>query len=109
MSLSSFFVYFLRCSDGSLYCGWTTDLERRLSAHNGLLKGGAKYTSSRRPCELVFFKSCKSKVDALKTEIAMKKLKKNQKENLVEQWSNPRSRSTADPELQPEGYRPFGG
>ncbi len=46
-------VYLLRCRDGSLYCGITSNLERRLAQHNGLVAGGARYTRSRRPCRLV--------------------------------------------------------
>ncbi len=53
------YVYILRCSDDTLYCGWTTDLERRISAHN---KGtGAKYTRSRRPVKLVYTESFEDK------------------------------------------------
>ena len=47
------YVYLLRCGDGTLYCGWTTDLVARVKAHN---QGkGAKYTRSRLPVELVWF------------------------------------------------------
>ena len=45
-------VYLLRCADGTLYCGWTTDMESRLKAHNA--GTGAKYTRSRRPVELIW-------------------------------------------------------
>ena len=47
------YVYLLRCADDSLYCGWTTDLEGRVAAHNN--GTGAKYTKSPRPVELVYF------------------------------------------------------
>ena len=43
-SKERYYVYLVRCADNSLYCGWTTDLERRMEAHNGLIPGGAKYT-----------------------------------------------------------------
>ena len=47
------YTYIVRCSDGSLYTGWTNDLEKRIKAHN---EGkGAKYTKSRRPVELVYY------------------------------------------------------
>ncbi len=46
------YVYILKCSDGTLYCGWTTDLKRRVDAHNN--GKGAKYTRSRSPVELVY-------------------------------------------------------
>ena len=45
----SWYVYLVECGDGSLYCGVTTNPERRVDAHNGLRPGGAKYTRSRRP------------------------------------------------------------
>ena len=49
------FTYILKCSDGSLYTGWTNDLERRVKAHNA--GKGAKYTKCRRPVELVYFEA----------------------------------------------------
>ena len=61
-----FFVYLLRCSDNSLYCGWTTDLEKRIEAHNS--GRGAKYTKSRRPVELVYYEECENKSAAMKRE-----------------------------------------
>ena len=61
-----FFVYLLRCSDNSLYCGWTTDLEKRIEAHNS--GRGAKYTKTRRPVELVYYEECESKSAAMKRE-----------------------------------------
>ena len=45
-------VYLLLCADGTLYCGVTTDVRRRLDEHNGLRAGGAKYTRGRRPVRL---------------------------------------------------------
>ena len=47
------YVYLLRCADATLYCGVTTDVERRLREHNGEGKRGAKYTRTRRPVEVV--------------------------------------------------------
>ena len=46
------YAYLLRCADGTLYCGWTNDLEKRVVAHNA--GTGAKYTKSRRPVELAY-------------------------------------------------------
>ena len=46
------FVYLLECADGSLYCGVTTDVARRLAQHNGQMPGGARYTRTRRPVRL---------------------------------------------------------
>ena len=51
-----YFVYILKCSDNSLYTGITSDLERRIKEHDWLLSWWAKYTSSRRPVELLYYK-----------------------------------------------------
>ena len=75
------FVYILRCSDGTLYTGWTNDLKKRLEKHNNGL--GAKYTRSRRPCKMVFFTQVSSKKRAMQIEYRIKKLKKKYKENIV--------------------------
>lgn len=77
------FCYILRCKDGSLYTGYTTDLDRRVDEHNTSNKG-AKYTKSRRPCRLVYFEEFDNKSDAMKREAAIKKLSKKKKEELVE-------------------------
>lgn len=77
------FVYILRCADGSLYTGITTDLERRLDQHN---RGcGAKYTRGRGPVELIFTQSCFSQGEALKQEHAIKKMPLKQKWQLIDQ------------------------
>ncbi len=79
--MKSAFVYILRCSDGSLYTGWTNNLKNRLEKHNKGL--GAKYTRARRPCKLVFFMEVSDKKIAMKIEYRIKKLKKKSKENIV--------------------------
>lgn len=77
----SSYVYVLRCGDGSLYTGWTNNLEQRLAAHkNGK---GAKYTKGRTPIELVYFEELPDKSSALKRENELKKLKKQEKEELI--------------------------
>ena len=77
-----FFVYLLRCSDNSLYCGWTTDLEKRIEAHNS--GRGAKYTKSRRPVELVYYEECENKSAAMKREWFIKhKMTREQKLKLT--------------------------
>ena len=58
------YIYLVRCSDDSLYCGWTTDLKRRIDAHNGHIPGGAKYTRGRRPVTLVYAESFHHKHEA---------------------------------------------
>jgi len=78
------FIYVVSCFDNSLYCGITTDLKRRLKQHNGELKGGAKYTRSRRPVVLLWRDICKSRSDACKREIKFKKLKRKEKLLFIE-------------------------
>ncbi|MCI9271910.1 MAG: GIY-YIG nuclease family protein [Dorea sp.] len=72
----------VRCRDGSLYTGWTTDIEKRIKAHN---EGkGAKYTRSRRPVKLVYYEIFATKKEAMSREYAIKRLKKKAKEKLAE-------------------------
>ncbi len=78
-----YFVYLLKCRDNSYYCGIARDLERRLKEHNGIEKGGAKYTTGRRPVELVYKEEAENLSKALKREIAIKKLPKKEKEKLI--------------------------
>ena len=75
-------VYILRCSDGSLYCGWTKDLERRLAAHNS--GKGAKFTRSRRPVELVYWEECPDGRSAMKREYEIKHFSRAEKLRLIE-------------------------
>lgn len=77
----SWYVYMLRCRDGSLYTGYTDDPQRRLTVHQS--GKGAKYTRSRLPVQLVYQSRCDSKSDALKQEFAIKRLTKAEKEKLV--------------------------
>lgn len=69
------YVYILRCADGSLYTGWTNDLEKRVKTHNA--GKGAKYTKTRLPVELVYYEEYEEKGEALSREFSIKKLKKN--------------------------------
>lgn len=78
----SWYVYLVRCSDGSLYCGVTTDLKRRVHEHNHTRKG-AKYTSTRRPVKLVWSEPHPSRSSACQKEHAIKRLPKAEKERLV--------------------------
>jgi putative endonuclease len=73
--------YLLQCKDGTLYCGITRDLEKRLAAHNA--GEGAKYTRGRRPVRLVYSESCADKSAALKREIEIKRLPRAAKLALV--------------------------
>lgn len=81
--MEKFFVYLLRCNDGTLYTGYTTDLEARIRTHNGEGKGGAKYTRSRRPVTLAYFEEYEDKSTALRRECEIKKLSKAEKEALI--------------------------
>ena len=75
------YVYIVQCCDGSLYTGWTTDVEKRVTAHNA--GTGAKYTKARRPVTLVYFEALESKSEALKREAAIKKLSRSDKLELI--------------------------
>lgn len=83
MDHERYFTYILRCADESLYCGWTTNLEKRVDAHNGLITGGAKYTKGRRPVTLVYYESFRQKQEAQSREYAIKRLNKAQKLRLI--------------------------
>ena len=71
---NTWWVYLLRCADGSLYTGITTDLERRLAEHNGDGPSGARYTRSRRPVELAWCEAAASRSEASQREAAIKRL-----------------------------------
>lgn len=75
------YTYIVECKDGSLYTGWTNQLEKRIQAHNE--ENGAKYTKSRRPVKLVYFEEHETKEDAMKREYAIKQLSRKQKEQLI--------------------------
>ena len=75
------YTYMVRCSDGSLYTGWTVDLEMRVAAHNS--GKGAKYTKSRRPVTLAYYEVFENRQDAMRREYAIKKLPKKEKERLA--------------------------
>lgn len=75
------YLYILRCGDGSLYTGITTDVERRFKTH---CQGkGAKYTRGRGPLTLVYRETCGSHSQALKRELEIKALPRQEKEKLV--------------------------
>jgi len=84
------FVYFVRCRDGSLYAGATNDLERRLAAHNG--GRGAAYTRSRRPVRLTYWEKAGDRSAALRREAALKRLPRPAKLELVAAFSRRRRR-----------------
>jgi len=84
---SHWYVYFLRCSDNSLYTGITTDLERRLFEHNNSNKLGAKYTRMRRPVTLVYSETQLNRQGASQREYQLKQLKKPAKESLIKNYT----------------------
>lgn len=77
------FVYILRCGDGTLYTGWTNDLEARIKTHNAGL--GSKYTRTRLPVELAYFEECESRQAAMRREWRIKQLTRKQKLKLIEE------------------------
>lgn len=82
------FVYILRCGDGSVYTGITTDVERRLEMHRS--GKGAKYTRGRGPLEAVYHERCATHSDALKREWAIKSLPREEKLHLIAQFQRQR-------------------
>ena len=78
---SIWYLYILRCRDGSLYTGITTDVDKRFEAHAS--GKGAKYTRGRGPLELVYQEELPDKSDALKREYAIKRLRREEKEQLL--------------------------
>ena len=81
MNNREWFVYMVRCADGSLYTGVTTDLQRRVAEHNS--DKAARYTRSRQPVTLVYQESAASRSLACQREAAIKQLKKRDKEALL--------------------------
>jgi putative endonuclease len=81
--MKDFFVYIVRCSDGSYYTGVTSNLEKRIAEHNsGLIKG---YTSKRLPLELVYSNRFNNVSDAIRSEKQIKGWRRDKKEALVQQ------------------------
>ena len=77
----TFYTYMVRCSDGTLYTGYTNDIEKRTEAHNA--GKGARYTRSRRPVELVYYEEYPTKEEAMSREWHIKRLTRKKKEELV--------------------------
>ena len=79
--MESAHVYLLRCADGSLYCGWTVDLERRLSQHGA--GQASRYTRCRLPVEMVWSRAMGSRSEAMREEARIKRLPRPEKDRLV--------------------------
>lgn len=78
----AFYTYVLECSNGSLYTGWTNDLEQRIENHNA--GKGAKYTRANRPVKLMASWTLASKNDAMKLEWKIKNLNRSAKLKLID-------------------------
>ncbi len=75
------YTYILKCSDETLYTGWTNNLEKRLADHNA--GKGAKYTKPRLPVQLVYYETFASKEEAMRREYAIKRLTRKEKLKLI--------------------------
>lgn len=75
------YVYLVKCQDGTLYAGYTTDLRRRIKEHNS--GQGARYTRGRAPVKLVYYQNCRGRSQALKEEYRIKQLSRTSKEELI--------------------------
>ncbi len=75
------FIYILKCSDETLYTGYTNNLEKRIEAHNA--GKGAKYTRGRRPVKMIYSEKFRSKSKALKREWEIKKMERGEKLDLI--------------------------
>ncbi|WP_433628901.1 GIY-YIG nuclease family protein [Halomicrococcus sp. NG-SE-24] len=80
--MTDHWVYVVRCSDGSFYTGYTTDVERRVAEHDA--GEGAKYTRGRTPVELVHAERFETRSAAMSREYEIKQLCRREKERLVE-------------------------
>ena len=95
------YTYFLECSDGSLYCGWTGDLEQRIQVHN---KGkGARYTRGRRPVRLVYYEEFSTREEAMSREWHLKRLSRREKERLIREGNPGLSAASEEPGKKEEG------
>lgn len=79
-------MYILRCCDGTLYTGWTNDLEKRVKTHQA--GRGGKYTRARLPVELVYHESFPTKQEAMRREWEVKQLRREEKLKLIEGEKN---------------------
>jgi len=77
------YTYLLRCVDGTLYCGWTNDLDKRVAAHNA--GAGAKYTKARRPVELAYYETFATRQEAMRREAEIKHLTRQEKLALIKE------------------------
>ena len=76
------YTYIVECADGTLYTGWTTNVQKRVKAHNEE-KSGAKYTKAKRAVKLVYYEGYETKEEAMRREYAIKQLTRKQKLELI--------------------------
>ena len=80
------YTYMVECSDGTLYTGWTNNIEKRIEIHN---EGkGAKYTGSRLPVELKYYETFATKREAMQREYQIKQLSRQDKLKLIKEFEN---------------------
>lgn len=77
------YTYIIQCSDNTFYTGWTTDLKKRIAAHNS--GKGARYTRSRTPVTMVYYEMFASRQEAMRREYAIKQLSRQEKESLIKE------------------------
>ena len=80
--IAMYYVYILKCCDGTLYCGYTNDVEKRFETHQS--GKGAKYTRGRLPLELVYTEEFETKSKAMKRECEIKKMSREKKMEIIE-------------------------
>ena len=80
------YTYIVECSDGSLYTGWTNDLEKRIKAHND--GKGAKYTKSRRPVVLAYYEEFQTREEAMRREWEIKQMSRQKKMSMISAEKN---------------------
>ena len=76
------YTYIVECKDGTLYTGWTNNLEKRIADHNS--GKGAKYTRARKPVTLVYYETFEAKEEAMKREWEIKRLSRKEKLSMIE-------------------------
>ena len=81
MVIGMYYVYILKCCDGTLYCGYTNDVEKRFETHQS--GKGAKYTRGRLPLELVYTEEFETKSEAMKRECEIKKMNREKKMEII--------------------------
>ena len=81
-----YLTYIVQCSDGTYYSGITTDMEHRLLQHNGIRKGGAKYTLARKPVKLIYYEEYDTIQMAMRRERELKKLQRWEKEQVIQNF-----------------------